>query len=86
VSDEKAQLRRAHPRRVAATAAVLTAQGIDLAADITWREALHELIQARTQIRRCTVDSRQRKPDRRRVERRRIPDAPPHLTLWRRTP
>src|SRR5206468_12591046 len=44
------------PSGFAATAAVRTAQGIDLAADITWREALHELIQARTQIRRYAVN------------------------------
>ena len=42
-----------------ATAAVRTAQGLDLAADITWREALHELIQARTQIRRYAINVNQ---------------------------
>jgi hypothetical protein len=47
------------PAGFAATAAVRTAQGIDLAADITWREALHELIQARTQIRRYAVNVNQ---------------------------
>jgi hypothetical protein len=47
------------PAGFAATAAVRTAQGIDLASDITWREALHELIQARTQIRRYAVNVNQ---------------------------
>ncbi|BEP13930.1 hypothetical protein acdb102_22410 [Acidothermaceae bacterium B102] len=47
------------PAGFAATAAVRTAQGVDLAADITWREALHELIQARTQIRRYAVNVNQ---------------------------
>jgi hypothetical protein len=32
------------PAGFAATAAVRTAQAIDLAGDITWREALHEII------------------------------------------
>ncbi len=36
-----------------------TARGIDTAADITWREALHELIAARTQIRRYAVNVNQ---------------------------
>jgi hypothetical protein len=47
------------PAGFAATAAVRTAQGIDIAADITWREALHELIQARTQIRRYAINVNQ---------------------------
>jgi hypothetical protein len=47
------------PAGFAATAAVRTAQGIDLAGDITWREALHELVQARTQIRRYAVNVNQ---------------------------
>jgi hypothetical protein len=47
------------PAGFAATAAVRTAQGIDLAGDITWREVVHELIQARTQIRRYAVNVNQ---------------------------
>ena len=47
------------PAGFAAVAAVNTARGIDTAADITWREALHELIAARTQIRRYAVNVNQ---------------------------
>ncbi|MDX6255436.1 MAG: hypothetical protein QOJ11_1770 [Frankiales bacterium] len=47
------------PAGFAATAVVRTAQGIDFAGDITWREALRELIQARTQIRRYAVNVNQ---------------------------
>jgi hypothetical protein len=47
------------PAGFAATAAVNTARGIDTAADITWREALSELISARTQIRRYAVNVNQ---------------------------
>src|SRR3954452_17230201 len=47
------------PAGFAAVAAVNTARGIDTAADITWREALFELIAARTQIRRYATNVNQ---------------------------
>ena len=47
------------PAGFAAVAAVNTARDIDTANDITWREAIHELIAARTQIRRYATNVNQ---------------------------